>query len=198
MPEYDYTEPGAFFVTVNCFQKQKLFGKVVGEGVRLNKFGSLARECWQSIPDHFPSVTLDAFIVMPNHIHGVLFINETVIASMDVPVRAQHAAPPRQDMPRVLPGSLGAIIRSYKSAVTRSVNRLRASPGASVWHRNYYERVIRSQRELDSIRHYIVYNALKLPAFKEMYQRPPSVNASMKLTKSLQRGSELHNMWRER
>jgi len=76
-------------------------------------------------------------------------------------VRAQHAAPVRPNNLGVKPGSLGAIVRSYKAAVTRAVNLRRGSPGSPLWHRNYYERVIRSDQELDSIRNYVTYNYLK-------------------------------------
>ena len=158
LPEYDYSRPGAYFVTVNCYKKEPLFGKIVEEEVDLNDFGEIAKEKWHSIPQHFPLVSLDAFIVMPNHIHGILIINETSLP--DLPVRARHASPIHKAK-GAPSGSLGAIIGSYKSAVTRSINQLRKSPGTPAWHRNYFERVIRDQPELDSTRHYIAYNALK-------------------------------------
>jgi len=159
LPEYDYSEPGAYFVTINCHKHRALFGSIENEAVNLNNLGEIASKCWSSIPKHFSAVTLDTFLVMPSHVHGILFINETP----EDRVRAQHAAPLRPKKPRVILGSLGAIVRSYKSAVTRSINLLRAAPGELIWHRNYYEHVIRNQRELDSIRQYITYNPLKLP-----------------------------------
>jgi REP element-mobilizing transposase RayT len=133
--------------------------------VSLNQFGRIARESWQAISNHFPLVAVDVFIVMPSHIHGIFFISENTGFLSNGSVRAQHAAPVRANagsLPKVVPGSLGAIVRSYKSSVTRAVNRLRNSLGAPVWHRNYYERVIRDERELDSIRHYITNNPLKI------------------------------------
>jgi len=99
---------------------------------------------------------------MPSHIHGILFISEMAAGK----VRAQHAAPVRPKL-GAPPGSLGAIVRSYKSAVTRAINLQKGAAGAPIWHRNYYERVIRNQRELDSMRNYIAYNPLKTPYPKE-------------------------------
>lgn len=180
LPEYDYSEPGAYFVTINCHNRRAFFGRVIGEKVLLNKFGQIAKKCWQVIPNHFPAVAIDAFVIMPNHVHGILLINET---SADR-VRAQHAAPipksadhvrARHASPLPKPrgaqsGSLGSIIGSYKSAVTREINILRNHADGPVWHRNYYERVVRNDRELGAIRHYITYNAVKPVSSKREFE----------------------------
>lgn len=161
LPHYDYSSAGAYFVTINARKKAALFDRLAGGEVELNEVGEIALEKWIELPARFQHITLDAFIVMPSHVHGVLFIEEHATREADRHVRAQHAAPIRGGRPRVAPGSLGAIVRSYKSAVTKTVNELQGSPGQSVWHRNYYERVIRNERELNEIRHYIANNAVK-------------------------------------
>ncbi len=166
--DYDYSTAGGYFVTLCAFQRECLFGDVVGVEMRLSEIGEIVQNCWGAIRQHCPHVTLDNFIIMPNHFHGILFIND------GLHVGAQHAAPLPMDQPltlpnrttgvttsNVLPGSLGAIIRSFKSAATKQINTLHDNPGARVWQRNYYEHIIRGERDLDSIRRYIVDNPAK-------------------------------------
>ena len=101
---YDYTQPGAYFITICTRQRAPLFGRVVDGKMALNAWGRIVWACWREIPHHFPHVELDAFVVMPNHVHGVIFI---------VDVGATHASPlrdtsPQRDGPRdPVPGSLG-------------------------------------------------------------------------------------------
>ncbi len=137
--------------------KSAIFGRIENDKVVLNQWGKIAQNCWLNIANHFPQVSLDQFIIMPNHVHGILLIDEM---GANTPVGAQHAAPLRPDKLRVTAGSLGVIIRSYKSAVTKSVNQLRNSPAVPIWQRNYFERVLRDERELDQARFYILHNAI--------------------------------------
>src|SRR2546426_640067 len=111
-----------------------------------------------------PGTTLDAFIVMPNHVHGMVILNGTTDPAG---VGAQHAAPLHsparrsaaiRDSVRVVAGSLGAIVRSFKSATAKRINEARSTPAATVWQRNYYDRVIRDDRELNRARRYILSN----------------------------------------
>jgi len=179
--DYNYSRAGAYFVTVCVFERECLFGELVDGEMRLNEAGRMVRECWDGIPDHFPHVELDAFIIMPNHLHGIFVLNDDASivgarhASPDFPVqmaatdratharathaRATHASPLRGPGPE--PRSIGAMVGSFKSAVTKRINQSRNTPGAPVWQRNYYERVIRGERELDGIRRYIVDNPAK-------------------------------------
>ncbi len=154
---HDYTSAGAYFITICTYQRDCLFGEIVAGAVRLNDFGSVVCECWEAIPRHFPNATVDAFVVMPNHVHGVLVINETAH------VGATHAsplhAPPLPHGPKRQ--SIGAIIGSFKSAVTKRINVLRAMPGAPVWQRNYYEHIVRNEREWHAIRRYIQNNPVQ-------------------------------------
>ena len=137
---FDYTRENAYFVTI-CTQNQAcLFGEIVNGQIRLNDAGRVAQMMWKAIPAHFPHVEIDAWIVMPNHVHGIIII-----------VGATHASP-QSGPPK---GSLGAIVGSYKSAVSRQINQLHRTPGATVWQRNYYEHIIRDAAALDRIRKYI-------------------------------------------
>ena len=150
LKEWDYTEPGAYFVTICTHRREHLFGRVVDGVMELNELGEIVRACWDELPTHFPRVELDAFVVMPNHVHGII-----VIMADDI-VGATHASPLHPRGPA--PHSLGAIVGSFKSAVTRRINILRGTPGARVWQRNYWEHIIRNERVLNAIRRYIVYN----------------------------------------
>ncbi|MDX1995413.1 MAG: transposase [bacterium] len=166
LADYDYAQNGAYFVTLCTNQREHLFGEVLEGVMRLSEFGQVVAECWDAIPNHFPHVECDAFVVMPNHLHGIIVIVDaprTVKSTSNVPVGAQHAAPLQptnrsNSRPNVAPGSLGAIVRSFKSAATKSINRLRQVKGAPVWQRNYYEHIIRNDRELDAFRDYILSN----------------------------------------
>jgi REP element-mobilizing transposase RayT len=115
----------------------------------------VARDCWLDIPNHHPHVELDAFVVMPNHAHGILlFVGDPPIVATPASPRASRAHGPA-------PGSLAAVIGSYKSAVTRHINRLRPGAARGLWQDNYHEHVIRCDQARDRIREYIVSNPLR-------------------------------------
>jgi REP element-mobilizing transposase RayT len=151
---YDYSAEGACFVTICTRNRECLFGQIADGIMVLNEHGEIATRCWLEIPDHFPQVELDEYIVMPNHLHGVL-----VIRCRGEAFGAPNASPlPPQPPHGTQPGSLGAIIQNYKSISTRKINHQRKSPGTPVWQRNYYEHVVRNEKSLDDIRSYILSN----------------------------------------
>jgi len=150
---YDYTKAGAYYVTIVAYQRECLFGEIMNGEMLLNEFGNIANECWCSIPEHFPHVELGAYVVMPNHIHGIIVINDPVY-----PVGATHASPLRDtSKPHgPIPGSLGAIVGSFKSAVTRRIRG--ESDIYGVWQRNYFEHIIRNDVDFQRITEYIKFN----------------------------------------
>jgi REP element-mobilizing transposase RayT len=152
---YDYSQAGAYYVTICTRDRECLFGEIVDGEMRLNEMGQIITGCWDESPNHFPNVKLDAFVVMPNHVHGIIVIVET---SDSGSVGARHAVPLQRSFGQPISGSLPTIIRSFKSAVTRRINEMRDTPGMPVWQRNYYEHVIRNNRELDRVRRYIAGN----------------------------------------
>jgi putative transposase len=164
---YDYSQPGAYFVTLVTWQRECLFGEVVSGQLRLNPFGRLIHNEWQRLGDRFSRVVLDEWIVMPNHLHGILMVVENDMDNVDVGARQKSSsetgesslASPLQAVshtgPGVASGSLGAIIGAYKSTTTRLINGLRRTPASPVWQRNYYEHIIRNEDELEAIRAYI-------------------------------------------
>jgi putative transposase len=153
---YDYSLAGVYFVTIVTSQRECIFGEIIDSKMQLNPYGHLIETVWYSLPGHFP-VELGSAMVMPNHFHGVVSILDTRTycrgeAFGDLP----NASPQRAI--GTVPGSLGAIIQNCKSITTRKLNQLRHTPGAVVWQRNYYDHIIRNERELDRITAYILTN----------------------------------------
>ena len=148
---YDYSQVGAYFVTIVTYQRDSLFGEIKNEEMTLSALGKIADECWRAIPEHFPLVESGAYVIMPNHVHGVLIITDNG--------RGAAMLRPNNDNPHkinVKPGSLGAMVRSYKSAVSYRANKQLNMTG--IWQRNYYEHIIRNEKEMDNIWRYIESN----------------------------------------
>jgi len=124
---------------------------VIDAAMQLNPLGQVALECWMSLPQHFNQVSTDQVVVMPNHVHGIVWIVEDGRGTA-------CRAPTTERFAHPVSGSIPTIIRSFKSAVAKRINQLRNTPGAPVWQSNYYERVVRDEKELDAIRLYIVDN----------------------------------------
>lgn len=146
LPGYDYTAPGAYFVTICAQDRICLFGQVVNGVMQLNLYGRVAATYWERLPHHFPNLQLGAWVIMPNHMHGILIITEA----------AAPSAPPPED--GLAAGSLGAIVGNYKSTTTRRINQMRHTPGGVVWQRNYWEHIIRDDAAYARIADYIATN----------------------------------------
>lgn len=147
---YDYAQAGAYFVTICTQNRACLFGEVVDGKMRLNVFGEIAREEWFRTGQIRPNVELDAFVIMPNHIHGIIVIRGNVGATRRV-APTKHPAGP-------VSGSIGAIVGQFKSITAKRINELRGTPRVPVWQRNYHERIIRDEPALARIREYIANN----------------------------------------
>jgi REP element-mobilizing transposase RayT len=167
LPDHDYGQPGAYFITLCTHGRTYLFGDVVDGRMRLNAFGRIVAEEWHRTERIRDNVALDAFVVMPNHVHGVVVITGDADDSdgtggsnsnrrRDTARRAPTGAIRRFGKPR--PGSLPTIVGALKSAATRRINRWRGTPGEPVWQRNYYEHIVRGRRALQRIRQYIRQN----------------------------------------
>ena len=150
LKSYDYSQAGAYFITICAHDRACVFGDIVDNQMRLSDAGRMATECWEEIPRHFPGVALDAFVVMPNHVHGIWVIADNVGATHASP---QHCGPKSR--------SIAAIVGSFKSSVTKRINEIRRTPGVSVWQRNYYEHIVRNYESMNRIREYIINNPLQ-------------------------------------
>lgn len=157
---YDYSLPGAYFVTIATYRRAALFGhNSAGEAI-LNDLGLIAQEEWRTTVELRREVRLDEFIIMPNHIHAILFIDEITLGERAAFIQTvgAHGRAPLQRRPR----TLGSMIAAYKAATTRRIREHSKTPDLTVWQRNFYDRIIRDQLELDNVREYIHYNPLKL------------------------------------
>ena len=155
LEHYDYSQDGAYFVTVCTHNSVNLFGNINLECrgtacCALNKCGMVVERCWLDIPNHFAHVVLDEYIIMPNHMHGIVVIQAPDTACR-VPTYEKYGKP--------VHGSLSTVIRSFKSAVTKQIHEL-STDADNIWQRSFHERIIRHENELNRIRNYIVTNPL--------------------------------------
>ena len=157
---YDYARPGAYFVTICTRERECLFGDVVDGAMILNESGRVVESCWQILPRHFPHVRLDAFVVMPNHVHGLIVLTDFP-SRPRLGGRGEALAANASPLQGTKPGSLGAIVQNFKSVTTRKINPIRGTPGMPLWQRNYYEHIIRNEDEWNEIRTYIAENPLR-------------------------------------
>ncbi|MBF8265070.1 MAG: hypothetical protein HW384_934 [Dehalococcoidia bacterium] len=172
---YDYTQPGAYFVTICTYARMCFFGEIKEGKMFLNKYGDIVHSCWHAIPHHFPDVKRSSFVVMPNHVHGIIIISKLLPPSVPC-VETRHVEDPRfigavsetkvsqntnEEFQKPVPNSLPTIIRSFKSAVTKRLNELGENLPVTVWQRNYYEHVIRDKKELNRKIQYINSNPVK-------------------------------------
>jgi len=186
---YDYTQGGAYFVTIASANHAEIFGQVIDGQMQLNACGRIVAEEWLKTAQirRYVRVQRDEFVVMPNHVHGIIWIVDDVDdagtghdagAGHDAGVGPDAGTGPnagtyhnvgarRRRAPtghalerfgKPVPGSIPTIIRAFKSVTTRRINILRGTPGEVVWQRNYYEHIIRTERALDAIRAYIRMN----------------------------------------
>ncbi len=192
---YDYTQQGAYFVTLVTQGRECLFGEIVNGEMRLNEFGAFVAACWKELPQHFRNADLDEFVMMPNHLQGIVVLmwdaygdgrgrgealtdtsayrvtsanvnaspqqsdpfasHETSANANASPLRAS-TAPERPHGTK--PRSLNAIVQNFKSVTSRKINQRRDTQGTIIWQRDYFERVIRNENELNKIREYILNN----------------------------------------
>jgi len=164
---YDYSQAGAYFVTVCSWNKECLFGEIKDGEMLLNEHCEIIMKCWDTIPSHFMNVGCDEFIIMPNHIHGIITINcrgevSSPFTEIVAPNSKTKTAPIQGgETPPLRKITLGQIVAYFKYQNAKQINQIRNTPGIPVWQRNYYEHIIRDDRELQAIREYIRYNPIK-------------------------------------
>ncbi len=155
---YDYAQFGAYFITLVVRGRECALGDVIDGVAHLSDIGRIVEARWSALPAHFEYVQLDEWTIMPNHVHGIIWIDHDIVG-------AKHVRPPANASPQhpngTQPGSLAAVVQNFKSVSTREINQLHNAPGQPFWQRNYHERIIRNDRELNAIRQYIADNPLK-------------------------------------
>ena len=171
LQEYDYSLPGLYFVTICTHHRRCLFGKIISDAMRLNATGHMVAEQWCALPRRFEQIALDEFIVMPNHIHGIIKIIDTendplAIEQISQNRRGDPCGRPksRQSAKNRVP--LGNIVGAFKSlCVYRLKQRAKQNTPdrmtGRLWQRNYWEHVIRGDEDLMRVREYIQYNPMQ-------------------------------------
>ncbi len=153
LKNYDFSREGYYFITICTNRRLPYFGEVDNNGqMHLSTYILIAKNCWLNIPSHFPDVLLDEFVIMPDHIHGIIYIMssnpESYYNSIKVNIYQQ-----------IIPRSVGSIVRGFKIGVTKDVRVL--EPGTIIWHRNFYEHIIRNTISFNLIRTYIKTNPMR-------------------------------------
>jgi REP element-mobilizing transposase RayT len=145
---YDYSKEGAYFVTMCARERECLFGEVVNGEMVMNEAGARVQVVWDELPHHYPHVRLDAFAIMPNHVHGIVMLTT---------VGARFIAPSSTIAPNPVP-TVGEIVRGFKARCTHAINQMSNISGIRVWQRNYYEHIIRGEVDYNRIAEYISTN----------------------------------------
>ncbi len=185
---YDYSQPCIYFITLCTYNRECLFGEILNGEMRLNEFGKMTQQCWLEIPNHFPQTQLDEYIIMPDHIHGIIVLNDFVgvqnvgakivgakiVGTKNVGAKNFSPLPMPTPEPTPLPmptpeqnitpfrspsKTIGSIIRGFKIGVTKWFRQ--NTDIYVVWQRNFYEHIIRNEVELNRIRQYIIDNPKK-------------------------------------
>ena len=141
LASYDYAQAGVYFVTICTWQREAVLGSVTAAAMVPTSAGSVVEQAWNALPLRFPAVALDAFALMPDHVHGILVLG------------GQPVVPDDTGRP-----SLSEVIRAFKSVSGIAGNRALARTGQPFWQRSYHDRIVRNDRELALIRRYIEEN----------------------------------------
>ncbi|MBN1641952.1 MAG: transposase [Anaerolineae bacterium] len=164
--EYDYARAGAYFVTICVRDHACVLGRVGAGVMELSALGEIAAASWLWLEEHHPYVSLDAWVIMPNHLHGILVLDgapqTAALSDQDKPYATDVAAKHKP---------LGRLIGAFKTTSTAAINRLRNTPGTPFWQRNYYEHVVRDDADLARIRAYVATNPLRW--VEDRYYRAP-------------------------
>ena len=166
LKNYDYSTDGAYFITICTQNRESLFGNIGNGCMILNNAGRMIKTVWDDIPQYYPGIGIDVFQIMPNHVHGIIFVGATPCGCPigkpcpdDRPGQAQGPAPTKKL-------SLPDVVHRYKTMTTceyiRNVKQNQWKPfDGKLWQRNYYEHVLRNDESMQKTREYIVNNPLK-------------------------------------
>ena len=178
LKHYDYSQPGSYFITLCSYHNQCIFGDVVDNEIILNQLGKLVDFTWLDLPNHVSGIKLDAFVIMPNHIHGIITIIDRtphVGGGSSESFRLSHLNEP----PPTLSGRpvmvikqkpLSEIVRQFKTFSAQRINRFRGTKYSHVWQRDYYDRVIRNEIAYQKVFEYIQSNPMKWKMDKYYFQ----------------------------
>ena len=154
LQSYDYSWPGAYFITLCVREKECVLGDIVDGEMRLSEIGQIVTEAWLWLAERYPHLELDEWTIMPNHLHGIIVLayDDRRGGSRSVLQGDSRISPTDRGKP------LGQLIGAFKTVSTKRINALRGTPGVPFWQRNYWEHVIRDEIDLNRIRQYIENN----------------------------------------
>ena len=145
--DYDYSQDGYYFITICTRGRKEFFGDIREGKIDLNRFGETVNQCWYDLPRHYPNSSLDSFVIMPNHIHGIIVIDNDNVVGNGLKPFPTHG--------------LSEIIRGFKTFSSRKINEKIEIDNKFQWQKSFYDHIIRGERSLDLIREYIQNNPLK-------------------------------------
>lgn len=162
--KYNYSLPGAYFVTICTYRKENILGYIIDGKIKLNVLGKITEREWLKTFQIRENIQLDKYMVMPNHFHGIIVLTDKRKGVLQYAPTNKFRSPSQ---------TIGSIVRGFKSAVTREIKRLDYPFLYSIWQRNYYEHIIRNERELNRIREYIQNNPLRWQYDRENLEGKP-------------------------
>ena len=151
LKDWDYSSEGVYFLTICCRERQPFFGKIINNEMICSEIGSIASQYWLEIPQHFPHVRLDDFVIMPNHIHGILILDYLMVGTRHG-VSLQHA----NQFSRPLKNSVSVIINQYKSSVKRWCTKNGFIH--FTWQSRFYDQILHNEDSVARVRDYIFNN----------------------------------------
>jgi len=162
LSHFDYSQNGYYFVTICTKAREYFFGEICNNVMVLNELGNIAEKFWLEIPNHFPNAKLDEFVIMPNHVHGIVVIendvNNIVETCHGMSLRKYQPQQKINQFSKPIKKSLSMIINHYKGSVKRYFNK---NDIFFAWQSRFYDHIIRNEKSLQNIREYIVNNPLK-------------------------------------
>lgn len=153
LKDWDYSTPWWYYVTINTHNHVSWFGEIVNSKMILNRLGKVVELCWTEIPNHYTSVELDYYIIMPNHMHGIIILNSAETC------HGKSLQPRERKFSQPVKNSLSMVINQFKGAVKRWCNKNNCENFQ--WQPRFYDRIIRNETELFKIRKYIEQNPMK-------------------------------------
>jgi len=160
LKNFDYSSKGWYFITICTENRHKYFGNVQNQKMILNKYGEIANKFWLEIPKHYSSIDIDKFVIMPNHVHGIVIIRgQNKDRNVDMNVGTGHCPVPtmKMNINENNYGLLSKVINGYKNVTTKII-RYKLNNYLFHWQRSYYDQIIRNLRSLQKIRNYIESN----------------------------------------
>lgn len=161
LKDFDYSQSAAYFLTNCTHDRGSLFGEIIDGQMLMNACGEIVVDCWNNLSFHDPAIQLDAFVVMPNHVHGIIIILDNRV------VGAIHESPLPKNISERRVMLIPKIVGRFKMNSAKRINQLRKTSGMPVWQRNYFEHIIRNEKALGRIRNYIETNPLRWQFDKE-------------------------------